>query len=128
MLHLVLLLLALAPPAYQKRWKPIGTTSTGNPVFVDPRTVTTKNGITTATIRTVYAKPVDTPKGPITSVRSIAMFKCATHEVAAKATTLFIDEASGKIFEKRVPGIPGFAKSFPNTYADVAMTYLCAPK
>lgn len=122
------LLFALLPAgsAFQGRWKAIGTTSTGNSVFVDPKSVKVKDGITTATIRTVYTRPVDSPKGPITSVRSIAMFDCAKGTVAAKETTMFLDEAAGKIFEKRVPGIPGFAKPFGATYADVAMQYLCA--
>lgn len=131
----LLLVLAVLPssngamrPLQQRRWKPIGTTSTGNPVFIDPKSVKVKDGITTATMRTVYTKPVDTPKGPITSVRSIAMFKCAEGTVAAKETTMFLDEKAGKIFDRSVPGIPGYAKPFESTYADVAMKYLCAKR
>ncbi len=122
--HLLLVLLSVQSAA--GKWTPIGTTNTGNPVFVNSKSIKTdKAGVTTAEIRTVYAKPSPTPKGDITSVRSIAMFKCASGEVAAKETTIYLDEKAGKIFETRKPGIPGFAKPFDNTYAAVARAHVC---
>jgi hypothetical protein len=125
----ILALLVLFVTQSSGKWTAIGTTNTGNPVFVNAKSITTdKSGVTTAEIRTVYTKPTPTPKGDITSVRSIAMFKCASGEVAAKVTTIFIDEKAGKIFETRKPVIPGFAKPFDNTYAAVAMGYVCKKK
>lgn len=74
---LVLVLSSLAAQSASGRWRQIGTTVTGNPVYLDPKSVTTTNGIVTATIRTTYTKAVATPKGPITASRAIAMFDCA---------------------------------------------------
>ena len=56
----------------QAKWKEIGKTMVGNPVFLDPKSVKKgADGIITATLRVPFVKPVATPKGPITSsVRS----------------------------------------------------------
>jgi len=51
--------------AAQGRWKDIGKTSSGNSVYVDPRSVKTVNGITTARIRVKFDPPVQTPKGAL---------------------------------------------------------------
>ena len=56
----------LAAQQSASRWKEIGKTSTGNTVYVDPRSVSKKDSIITATVRVVFAKPSETPQGPIT--------------------------------------------------------------
>ena len=85
MLSLLAFTLSLlgAPDAQGSRWREIGKTSVGNPVFVDPKSVKKgADGIVTATVRVVFAKPVATPKGPITASRTVAMFDCAKKVVA----------------------------------------------
>jgi hypothetical protein len=125
-LMLVATLPALAS-AQASRWRKIGTTSTGNPVFLDPRSVSTDtSGIITATVRSTYVEPVTTPKGPITASKATAMFDCAKRRIAVKETIIYHDEASGRIFERRAPKIPGFGPVFTSNFSGVALDYLCA--
>ncbi|MBI1809596.1 MAG: hypothetical protein HYR75_06840 [Gemmatimonadetes bacterium] len=125
-----LLVLALAVVAPQgSRWKDIGTTSTGNPVQIDPKSVkTAKDGIITASFRVPYAKPFDHPKGKVTVTRAVAMFNCGARTVAVKESTMYLDEKAGRIAEKSVPKIPGFGPSFSSTFSGVALDYLCPKK
>ncbi len=122
------LLLAAAPLAAQTpRWQEIGKTSTGNPVFVDPRSISKDAaGIITATVRTVYAEPVDTPQGPITGSRSTAMFDCAAKKVAVKENIIWHDERRGTMYRQSRPAQPGFGPALTSTFAHVALEYLCA--
>jgi hypothetical protein len=111
-----------------KRWQEIGETSTGNKVYVDPKSISTKDSIITATVRVVYAKPSDTPKGPITGSRAVAMFNCASKKVAVKETIIWHDEAKGTMYEKRTPKIPGYGPVFTSNFSGVALKYLCESK
>jgi len=124
-------LLSLAPlatPALaQSRWKEIGKTSVGNPVFVDPKTVKKgADGIVTATVRVTFVKPVATPKGPITASRTVAMFDCAKKVVAVKENTYYHDEKANRIYQRSAPGKPGFGSPIRGSLPDVAMGHLCA--
>lgn len=127
---LAALVLAATPLVAQaQRWQEIGTTSTGNAVFVDPRAVSkAANGIITATVRVVYTTAVDTPQGPITGSRSIAMFDCAAKKVAVKENIIWHNEARGTMYRKSNPAIPGFGPALTSTFAHVAMEYLCAAR
>ena len=122
---LVLVLSSLAAQSASGRWRQIGTTVTGNPVYLDPKSVTTTNGIVTATIRTTYTKAVATPKGPITASRAIAMFDCAKKQVAVKESIIWHDERKGIIYEKRAPTQPGFGPAFTSNFSGVALAHLC---
>ena len=122
---LVLVLSSLAAQSASDRWRQIGTTVTGNPVYLDPKSVTTTNGIVTATIRTTYTKAVATPKGPITASRAIAMFDCAKKQVAVKESIIWHDERKGIIYEKRAPTQPGFGPAFTSNFSGVALAHLC---
>lgn len=112
--------------APKSRWQQIGTTSSGNPVFVDPKSVSTANGITTATVRVEFVEPVDTPKGKYTSARTVAMFDCAKRLVAVKENTYFLDEKRNKVAEHKVVGKPGYGTAIKGALPDVAMQHLCA--
>jgi hypothetical protein len=113
--------------AQGSRWRQIGTTSSGNPVFLDPRSVSTDTGgIITATLRSTYVTPTKTPKGPITASRSTAMFDCAKRRVAVKETIIYHDEAAGRIYQRSAPKIPGFGPVFTTNFSGVALDYLCA--
>jgi hypothetical protein len=108
------------------RWQEAGKTSTGNPVFVDTRSVRTDSaGIITATVRVTYTEPVATPQGPITGTRAVAMFDCAKKLVAVKESIIWHDEAKGTIYRKSAPKQPGFGPALRSTFAAVAMEYLC---
>jgi len=122
---LVLVLSSLAAQSASDRWRQIGTTVTGNPVYLDPKSVTTANGIITARIRTTYTKAVATPKGPITASRAIAMFDCAKKQVAVKESVIWHDERKGTIYEKRAPTQPGFGPAFTSNFSGVALAHLC---
>lgn len=129
----LLLLVALALPGRATaqgapRWQDIGTTSTGNHVYLDTRSVSTKDGIITATVRVVFSEPVSTPQGPITGSRSVAMFDCAKQMVAVKENIIWHDEKKGTIYRKSVPKQPGFGVALTSTFAYVALQHLCAAK
>jgi hypothetical protein len=121
------LLWVAVPNAAQGKWKEIGKTMVGNPVLLDPKSVKKDSeGIVTATLRVAFVKPVSTPKGPITSSRTIAMFDCKKQIVAVKENTYYHDEKANRIYQHSAPGKPGFAPPFKGTLPDVAMAYLCA--
>ena len=131
MTHAVLaLLLSLASPALpnvaQAKWQEIGTTSVGNPVYVDPRSVKKgADGIVTATVRVTFVKPVTTPKGPITASRTVAMFDCGKKVVAVKENTYYHDEKSNTVYQHTAAKTPGYGPAIKGTLPDVAMAYLC---
>jgi len=126
----LLVLLALPLPTAragaQSRWREIGTTSSGNPVFIDARSVKRDGKIVTATVRVKFLKPVATPKGAITSSRTVAMFDCATRRVAVKENTYFHDEAKGRVYQKSINPAPGYGSPIKGALPDVALTHFCA--
>jgi len=129
-LALLLLVLTSAPLAAQTapRWREIGKTSTGNTVFVDPRSISRDStGIITATVRVLFAEPVTTPTGPITSSRSTAMFDCTKKLVAVKENIIWHDERAGTVYRRSAPAQPGFGPALTSTFAHVALEHLCAP-
>ncbi|MEX2181557.1 MAG: surface-adhesin E family protein [Gemmatimonadaceae bacterium] len=110
------------------RWEEIGRTSTGNTVYLDPRSISRDStGIITATVRVVYTTPVDTPQGPITGSRAIAMFDCAGRKVAVKENIIWHDERRGTVYRRSAPTRPGFGPALTSTFAHVALEHLCAP-
>ena len=108
------------------RWREIGKTVAGNTVFIDPASVRRSDGIVTATVRSTYAAPSQTPKGPITASRAVAMFNCTAKTVAVKETIIYHDERRGTIYEKRTPANPGFGPAFRSNFSGIALEYLCA--
>lgn len=134
MRRLTLLLPALAAltllPAgaqAQRRWKAIGNTSSGNAVYVDPRSVKKAAGLVTATVRVVFTKPVQTPKGPWASVRTTATFDCAKKSLAAKESVYYADAKETRVTERKVNKMPGFGPTLDGSLGAVALHYLCAP-
>ena len=116
-----------APNAAQgSRWKEIGTTSVGNPVFIDPKSVKKgADGIITATVRATFVKPVATPKGPITASRTVVMVDCAKQAVAVKENIYFHDEKTNSVYQRSAPGKPGFGPAIKGTLPEVAIAHLC---
>ena len=127
---LVLLAVVLAVPftqaRAQSRWQEIGKTRTGNPVYVEARTVKKgKDGIVNATIRVVYATPVKSPKGDLTASRAVAMFDCAKMTFATKENATYIDEKTDNVFQRTVNKQPGFGPAIAGNFADVALQHFC---
>jgi len=119
------LLLLPAPAAAQGGWRQIGTTSAGNTVFVNRASVKTSKGITTATVRVRLAKPGTTPRGPITSTKSVVMLDCAKQTYAVKENTVYHDEKANRIYDHRVIGIPGYGPPIKGGMPDIALANLC---
>jgi hypothetical protein len=122
----VLMLVLTASAPVQRKWQAIGTTSVGNPVYVDPKSVKKgADGITTATLRVTFVKPVATPKGPIQASRTVAMFDCAKKLVAVKENTYYHDEKAGTVYQHSAPKIPGYGPAIKGSLPDVALGYFC---
>jgi hypothetical protein len=120
------LILPTSPNAAQAKWQEIGKTSVGNPVYVDPKSVKKgADGIVTATVRVTFVTPTNTPKGPITASRTVAMFDCAKKVVAVKENTYYHDEKANRVYQHSAPKTPGYGPAIKGTLPDVAMAYLC---
>lgn len=117
---------ALATPSVaQGRWKEIGKTSANNIVYVDTKSVKTKDGITTANLQVKFVTPVKTPQGNWMLSRHVAMFDCAKRTVAAKSSTYYSDAAATKVVQQSTNKIPGFGTAIGGSMTQVAMDYLC---
>jgi len=119
---------AALPAAARAQWKEIGKTSAGNSVFVDAKSVKTKDGITSARLQVKFAKPVDTPQGQWKLSRHDAMFNCAKKTVAAKSSTYYSDAAATKVVKRDVISIPGYGPAIGGSMTQVALDYVCKGK
>jgi hypothetical protein len=120
--------IALAHPATAQsagRWKEIGKTSAGNPVYVDPKTVKIVNGITTARIRVKFVKPVDVQNDKWFESRHTAMFDCAKRTVGAKESVYYGDAAATKVVKRDVIAKPGFGPAIGGSMTQIALDYFC---
>lgn len=123
-----LLLATASPLAAQSRWKEIGKTSSGNPVYIDPRSVKTVNGIIHALVRVKFDPPVETPQGAWATSQTQGMFDCARQSIAAKETIFYADERKNRIVDRRVNAKPGFGPALGGSMAKLALDYLCAAR
>ncbi len=124
------LISAVAPAsgAAQGRWKEIGKTAAGNSIYIDPRTVTTKAGITSARIRVKFTPPVKTPQGLWKTSQHLAMFDCAKARVAAKESWYYSDESGSHVVKHDVIAIPGYGPAIGGSMTQVALDYVCKQK
>ena len=127
---LALALLALTPSLAhaQKKWTPIGTTASGNPVFVDAKSVKKTGDLVAATVRVVFVKPVATPKGDWLSGRVVGTYDCAKKRVAAKEQTYYGDKAEKTVVEHKVNKMPGYGPALAGSLPALALDYLCKAK
>jgi hypothetical protein len=109
----------------QGRWKDIGKTSSGNSVYVDPRSIKTVNGIITARVRVKFDPPVQTPQGQWTTSQHVAMFDCAKSSIAVKESIYYINEKTNKVAERKVNAQPGYGPALKGSLSQVALDYLC---
>lgn len=127
-LSTILLVVPAFAAAAQARWKEIGKTSSGNSVYVDPRSVKTVNGIITARVRVKFDPPVKTPQGMWATSQTLAMFDCAKSAIAAKENVYYADEKGEKVVDRKVNAQPGFGPALGGSMGKLALDYLCAPK
>jgi len=120
-----ILLLAPGVASAQARWKEIGRTSSGNRVYVDPKSVHTRKGLIDATVRVAFTTPVATPEGAWYSARTKATFDCATRKLAAKENVYYGNAKETKVVERKVNKIPGFGPVLNGSLGAVAMDYFC---
>ena len=108
--------------------KEIGKTTTGDPVFVETKSVKKADGIITASVRAKFAKPTKASFGDLYASRTIVMFDCAKQVVAVKENWYYLDAGSKKVGNHKVVGKPGYGTVFKGSVPDVAMKHLCAQK
>jgi hypothetical protein len=127
-------LLALIPGAahaqkqQKPQWKAIGSTVSGNTVYVDPRSVRKEGSLVHATVRIVFNTPVETPKGAWMSSRTVATFDCAKKSLAAKENVYYGDARETKVVDRKVNKIPGYGPAIGGSLGDVSLKYLCAAR
>ena len=109
----------------QKKWTPIGTTASGNPVFVDAKSVKRTGSLVAATVRVVFSTPVQTPKGAWMSSRTSATFDCARKSLAAKENVYYGDAKETKVVDRKVNAIPGYGPALGGSMGALALEYLC---
>lgn len=122
---LLTLVTLASPAAAQGKWKDIGTTSSGNHVSVDPRSVKRTGGLVAARVRVVFATPVQTPQGPWGRSETAATFDCAKQSLAAKENVIYSSATGGRVVQRTVNKLPGYGPALKGSLGDVALTYLC---
>jgi hypothetical protein len=126
----LILTLALLPSVLQaqKKWTPIGTTASGNQVFVDAKSIKRTGNLVAATVRVVFTTPVQTPKGAWMSSRTMATFDCAKKSLAAKENVYYGDAKETKVVDRKVNAMPGYGPALGGSLGDVALRYLCTAR
>jgi len=113
---------------HQSRCQEIGKTSTGNVVYVDPKSIKTVNGIVHARIRVRFVTPVDAPEGKWVLSQHAPMFDCAKSLFANKESTYYSDAAGTKVIKHTVNAKPGFGPAIGGSMTQIALDYICKAK
>jgi hypothetical protein len=126
-MRLLVLSLVLFPSLAQaqKKWTPIGATSSGNQVFVDAKSVKRTGSLVAAPVRVVFTVPVKTPTGTWMSSRTVATFDCAAKKLAAKENVYYGDAKETKVVERKVNKMPGYGPALGGSMGALALDYLC---
>ena len=126
---LTLALATLFAPAAltAQAWKQIGITSSGNAVFVAPKSVKRTGTRVSAMVRVVFTTPVKAAKGMWASSRTTATFDCAKKSLAAKENVFYADARGTRVTERTVNKQPGFGPALGGSLGAVALEYLCRP-
>jgi hypothetical protein len=126
-MRIFVLALVLAPSLVQaqKKWTPIGATSSGNQVFVDAKSVKRTGSLVAATVRVVFTTPVQTPTGTWMSSRTSATFDCAAKKLAAKENVYYGDAKETRVVERKVNKLPGYGPALGGSMGALALDYVC---
>src|SRR5262249_10201755 len=98
------------------------------PIYVDPKSIKTVNGIVHARIRVRFITPVEAPEGKWMSSQHSAMFDCAKSTIANKESTYYADAAGTKPIKHSVNAQPGFGPAIAGSMTQVALDYICKAK
>ena len=110
----------------QTRWKEIGKTSSGNKVFVDPRSVTTSKGITSGRVQMKFTQPVDAGPGVRWYLsKHDVMVDCSKRYLASKSNVYYGDPAGTRVVKREVNKIPGFGPPIAGSLTQVVVDYFC---
>jgi len=109
----------------QKKWTPIGATSSGNQVYVDAKSVKRTGSLVAATVRVVFTTPVKTPSDTWMSSRTSATFDCAAKKLAAKENVYYGDAKETKVVDRKVNKMPGYGPALGGSMGALALDYLC---
>ena len=109
----------------QKKWTPIGNTASGNPVFVDAKSVKRTGSLVAATVRVVFTTPVKTNSGTWMSSRTTVTFDCAAKKLAAKENIYYGDAKETKVVDRKVNKIPGYGPALGGSMGALALDYVC---
>ena len=120
--------ITLASAAHAQKWKVIGTTSSGNVVSVDERSIKRKADTVAATVRVVFTEPVKASRGTWKSSKTSATFDCKRRYLAAKENVFYSDEKGTKVVERSVNKLPGYGPGLSGSLGGIAVDYLCGPK
>lgn len=115
------------PSQAQAKWKDIGRTASGNMVSLDPRSVTRKGNLVTATVRVIFTPPVKAQRGTWASSRVTATFDCQRKYLAARENVFYSDAKGTKVVERNVLKLPGFGPAIGGSLGMVALDHLCKP-
>ena len=118
-------LLALTFALLLQPQQDIGTITGGHPVRLEPTSVRTAQGITTATVRVRFLAPVKVPGGTWGASRTIVMVDCAKQAVAVKENWYYKDAAGKQVAQHRVVAQPGFGPPLPGSVGAVTLRHLC---
>ena len=122
-----LLLIASATAVEAQAWKEIGKIATGAMVSVNPKSVKRlKDNLVTASVRVVFAEPMNTPAGMRASTSMTATFDCAKKTFAVKEVVNYSDPKSKKVLDRQVNKMPGYGVALDGSFAALAMNYLCS--
>ena len=117
---------AASSAAHAQATETIGSTSAGTPVYVETKSVSKADGITTATLRVALAPPMKTANGDMVLLRSIAMIDCAKQMTATKERWFYFDAKGNREARHDKPGMPGYGSPIKGSLADVAIKHFCA--
>lgn len=114
--------------AWAQKWTDIGTTSSGNVVSIDPRSVKRTGTMVSATVRVVFTPPVKAARGTWASSRITADFDCTRRYLASKGSVYYADVKGTRVVERSVNRQPGFGPGLSGSLGGIAVDYLCGPK
>jgi hypothetical protein len=118
----------VAPVAQAQKWKDIGTTSSGNVVSIDPKSVKRHGTTVSAATRVVFQTPVKAARGTWASSRVEVDVDCTKRYLASKGSTYYSDAKGTKVVERSVNKLPGFGPALSGSLGAIAVDFLCGPK
>ena len=126
-LAIVLTIVRVPDALAAQAWKQIGTTASGNAVFVNLRSVRKVGDLVSAVVRVVFTPPVKVANGTWASSHTTATFDCAKRTFAVKENAFYADARGTRLTERKVNKLPGYGTVIGGSPTAMALDYLCRP-